>query len=249
MNSFYENLKEANRNMPKAAKIIIVIMISYYFYRYIFSGALSWGLIIKIPLFMIAIICHEYGHGFVAYLCGDDTAKRAGRLTLNPIKHIDPLGLMLPLILIATGSAFVIGWGKPIPVNYGKLKNGRVGEFLVGIAGISANLILAFMGAVLLRYAPFIMSATATKMTHEYIVYFVMINAILAIFNALPIPPLDGSKIVASFLNEKMRDKIFFFDRYGIIVLLVFSYLGFLTILIEPGFALIIELLNKFIVL
>lgn len=249
MNSFYQKLKEANRDMPKVAKIIIAVMISYFFYKYIVSGNLSWGILVKIPLFMVAIIFHECGHGVVAYLCGDDTAKKAGRLTLNPIKHIDPLGLILPLILIATGSAFVIGWAKPIPVNYGKLKNGRVGEFLVGIAGITVNLMLAFAGAVLLRYAPLMMSETSREISQEYIAYFIMINVILAMFNGLPIPPLDGSKIVASFLNEKIRSKIFYFERYGLIVLIALSYFGMLTVLIEPGFIFIIKILNKFIVL
>ena len=111
-------------------------------------------ILVIIPILIISIILHEIAHGYIAYLNGDDTAKREGRLTLNPIKHIDTFGLLLPLFLILTGSSFVIGWAKPVPVNYYKLNNQKSGIFYVSIAGIVTNLLLAVTGALFLRFFP-----------------------------------------------------------------------------------------------
>ena len=249
MNSFYGKIKNANKDMSKFSKIIILIIFIYLSSDYILNNHFKLGTLIKIPLFMIAIIFHECGHALAAYLSGDDTAKKLGRLTLNPIKHLDPIGFLLPLFLIFMGSSFVIGWAKPVPVNYSKFRNGRVGEFFVSIAGVFTNLLLAFLGAFLLRYAPLFMSNSMLKISHEYITYFVMINVILAVFNFLPIPPLDGSKIIASFSNSTIRNKIFYLEKYGLFILIALSYSGILGKLIEPGFRFIIQLLNQFIVM
>lgn len=167
-------------------------------------------------LFFVAliptVILHEVSHGVVAYWCGDDTAKRAGRLTLNPIKHIDPIGtVLLPLLLIVTThSAF--GWAKPVPVNVGKLRHPRNDAVLVGLAGPATNVLLALLAGFAFRGIGY---NTVTHLANpgniaswplgdEFLFLFGIVNVIIAVFNLIPIPPLDGSAVVERLLPARV---------------------------------------------
>lgn len=196
-------------------------------------------IIFKILILLFSLILHELAHGYVAYFCGDKTAKYYGRLTINPLKHLDIIGTLVPIFMILSGSNFIIGWAKPVPVNYYALKNGRLGEFLVSIAGVSVNFLLMIGVAFLIRIGilPF----------NKFTVYIMIINMALAIFNILPIPPLDGSRVLASFLDNENRIKIFSFDTYGILLIIVLSYFGILSRIILPIYNVIIGIIDLII--
>ena len=154
--------------------------------------------IFPIIIFIFSVIIHEVSHGYVAYLQGDNTAKFAGRLTLNPIPHIDLFGsIILPLVLILSGSPMVVGWAKPVPFNPYNLRNQRFGEALVAIAGPLSNISIAVIFGFFLRLGIFV------SLTEPFI-YIVLINLVLATFNLVPIPPLDGSKILFSLNPDKV---------------------------------------------
>lgn len=177
--------------------------------------------LIIVLVFSAAI--HEYMHGFMANQLGDPTAKNAGRLTLNPIKHLDIFGsVLLPLFLLFSGSSFLFGWAKPVPYNPNNLRDSKYGDAKVAAAGPLANLLVATLFAVLFR---FLDHSTIFSYLISQIIF---INLILMIFNLIPIPPLDGSKILACFLPTKWRLKILYMDgRTSIIVLLLFVFFGF----------------------
>ncbi|NNN07887.1 MAG: site-2 protease family protein [Acidimicrobiaceae bacterium] len=148
-----------------------------------------------------SIILHEISHGFVANLCGDPTAKNAHRLTLNPLRHIDPFGtILLPFLLIATGLP-AFGWAKPVPVNVGRLRKPRSQSLYVSLAGPLTNIILSAIAFFFVRYE---LHSTSNFVSNSsfftFMVYFGLVNLILAVFNLLPIPPLDGSAIIERFV-------------------------------------------------
>jgi Zn-dependent protease len=178
------------------------------------------AIIVGIPAILIAIIVHEFSHGYAAYLLGDNTAKDAGRLTLNPIAHIDFIGtIIVPLImLITTHSAF--GWAKPVPFNPYNLKYPRFGPAIVAIAGPLSNLIVVIVSLIVFKLlVPFFDVETSLLM--HFIKALAFLNSILLIFNLIPIPPLDGSKVLFSFLSgvkyASFRDS---FEKYGPITLM-----------------------------
>ncbi len=174
-----------------------------------------FALIIVIILF--SVILHEVMHGYMALRFGDHTAEYAGRLTLNPLPHIDPIGtVLLPLLLIITGSPVLFGWAKPVPVNPYNFRDLRKGEFFVSIAGILANLGLALLAALLFHLA----LPSDNSLILNALGFAVDINLILAVFNLIPIPPLDGSKIVLSFLPPKLAIQFQQIERYGLFILL-----------------------------
>jgi Zn-dependent protease len=173
-------------------------------------------LIFSIIIFIFSVIIHEVSHGFAAYLQGDNTAKDRGRLTLNPLPHIDPFGsVVLPLLLFLSGSSMVIGWAKPVPFNPYNLRNQRWGEAIVAIAGPLSNVFLAVIFGLLLRIN--IVPGLANPFS-----YIVLINLILATFNLVPIPPLDGSKILFSLFPNKLGSLRVFLEKYGFIILILF---------------------------
>ncbi len=174
---------------------------------------------------LIAIICHEIAHGYAAYLLGDDTAKRYGRLSLNPLRHIDAFGtVILPLILYFSQIGFIFGWAKPVPIDFYELKNRRLGTVLVAAAGIVVNILLAVFSAVALKAAPLITTPCLQTLFVSFFTNMVAFNIILALFNAIPIPPLDGSKILFGWMKNPLAVKYVNAERYGlwIIILLVF---------------------------
>jgi Zn-dependent protease len=174
--------------------------------------------IFSLIIFAFSVIIHEVSHGYMAYLQGDNTAKNAGRLTLNPISHIDPFGsVILPVMLALVGSPMVVGWAKPVPFNPYNLRNQRWGEALVAFAGPLSNISIAVVFGTLIR------TGVASSLLQPF-AYIVLINLVLATFNLIPIPPLDGSKILFSFLPYSMRDLVNFLERYGTFILIFFVF-------------------------
>ncbi|MFT6834848.1 MAG: Zn-dependent protease [Francisellaceae bacterium] len=178
-------------------------------------------LIYAIPV-LFAITLHEVAHGYVASKLGDNTAAMLGRLSLNPIKHIDPVGTVLvPLLLFFMGG-FIFGWAKPVPINWRNLKNPKRDMALVAVAGPAANLVMAIFWGVLAKIA---ISLYATSPEAATIIYQmgwagVMINIALLVLNMIPIPPLDGSRVVTSFLPYDMAVKYNKLERWGFFILL-----------------------------
>lgn len=168
----------------------------------------------------MSIVIHEVSHGFMAEYFGDDTARNAGRLTLNPIPHLDMFGsILLPAILVLSHSPFLFGWAKPVPYNPNNLSNKKWGTIAVASAGVLANLLIAIIFGIIIRLS----SGIALQSNFYFITsVIVIVNLALAIFNLVPIPPLDGSKILFSFLPERAFSFILAYERYSLILLLVF---------------------------
>jgi len=189
------------------------------------------SMLYRIPALLFAVTVHEFMHGKIAHLYGDSTAKDQGRLSLNPLKHLDPLGT---LMIIVAG----FGWAKPVPVNPNRFQDPRKQMMLVGLAGPLANFTAAFLLARLF-YLPM------PEVLSTLLGVTIWINVMLGIFNLLPIPPLDGSKIIPYFLPESMQDAWYSFEQYGFIILLglVFFVPGFLGTVLGPP----IEFMLRFI--
>ncbi len=165
----------------------------------------------------IAIVLHEVAHGYAAYLCGDDTAKRAGRLSLNPLRHVDPFGtVFLPLVLVWSGTGFLFGWAKPVPVNFCRLGKWPRDMIIVSGAGIAVNFLLALLSVALIRAADYLPDAVVV-----FALYFGLANLVLAFFNLLPIPPLDGSKLFFGWVRQPWAQKYVNAGRYGMAALVV----------------------------
>jgi len=201
-------------------------------------------LTIAIVPFLLAITVHEFSHGFSAYLLGDDTAKRAGRLTLNPIAHIDPLGL---LFLVVTR---LFGWAKPVPVNYGNLyRRTKYGPAIVAFAGPLSNLILAIISAMVLRMLYGVQVEQGTMAAKVLIPFAAMvrisvsINIALFIFNLLPIPPLDGGRIVQSLLPYDKAVAFSKLEQYGFIILMILFVTRTIDAILMPAMGFFLKIL------
>ncbi len=184
---------------------------------------------------LFAITLHEVAHGWVASKCGDLTAKLLGRLSLNPLKHIDPIGtIALPALLIITHAGFVFGWAKPVPVNHFNLNNPRRDMAIVAAAGPLSNLLMAIIWAAGLKVGIYL--AHTQSPIGLWLVYSsqagMMINIWLMVLNLIPIPPLDGSRVVASLLTSKAAQIYGRIEPFGIIILLVLVYTNILTAMI-----------------
>ena len=178
--------------------------------------------IFYIVVLIMSVVVHEFSHGYAAYLLGDNTARLSGRLTLNPIKHLDLFGsIILPFLLIISNAGFVIGWAKPVPYNPNNLSNKRWGNLLVAIAGIAANLVLVIVFGLLIRFAP-ALGIPLDSPFYKITSIIVILNLVLIIFNLIPIPPLDGSKVLFSFLPLKYRYIENFLEKWGMFLLLFF---------------------------
>jgi Zn-dependent protease len=186
------------------------------------------ALLLSFSLLIIAMTIHEFSHGLIAYRLGDSTAKYSGRLTLNPLAHIDPFGtIILPLFLfLSTG--FAIGWAKPVPINYWALRNPKRDIIWVGLSGPLANIIFAFLLGILWRIIPL---AQFPALVFQKLIY---INLLLGVFNLIPIPPLDGSRIAMGLLPPDLAARYSRIEPYGFIIVAALAWMGLFDIVIWP---------------
>jgi len=189
-------------------------------------------ILIAIPL-LYSIILHQMAHGCVAYKMGDPTAKALGRLSLNPLKHLDPVGTIMLLM-------FGFGWAKPVPVNFNRLRDRHMGMIWVSSAGIITNMVLAFSALFLSR----LVSPSPSSMLAVLLFYLAHINIILAAFNLIPLPPLDGSKILMGFAPPSIQNFLFRLERYGFFIIIALLYLGVLDPVIRFSRWLIMSFIN-----
>lgn len=184
------------------------------------------GIIFWVVIFLITVVLHELCHGLAAYALGDPTAKEAGRLTLNPLRHIDPFWtLLLPgFLFFSTGGRFAIGMAKPVPVNFLRLRRPKQDMIWVAFAGPSANIALAWVLTLVLRLTGL-----------EFLLYAIYFNLGLAVFNLIPIPPLDGSKILAGLLPMKVSLALLRLEPFGFPLILFLYFTGLLFYLVVPG--------------
>jgi Zn-dependent protease len=187
--------------------------------------------IFSIVILIFSIVIHEFAHGWMADSLGDPTARHMGRLTLNPIPHIDLMGsIIIPLFLLLSNSGFIIGWAKPVPYNPYNLKDQKKGPALVGAAGPISNLMITLVFGIIIRILLLqgFVADSNIIMLFSIIVFY---NILLAIFNLVPIPPLDGSKILFHFLPYSMRGVRETLERNGILFLIIFIFFGFQLII------------------
>ncbi len=194
--------------------------------------------VILSALLLYSVIFHELAHGWVAYKMGDPTAKWQGRLTLNPVKHLDPIGTLMLLVI-------GFGWAKPVPVNLGNIPadKRRKGIILVSAAGITANIIFAFVALLLLR----LISPEPSGMAGQVLLLLAHINIILAAFNLIPIPPLDGSKILMGFAPESVNRILNQIEPFGFFIVIGLLYLHVLDPLINLFQHIILALISVFL--
>jgi Zn-dependent protease len=205
-------------------------------------------LVIYMVVLLLAISCHEAGHAWMSYKFGDDTAYMMGRVTLNPVAHTDPIGtLLIPIIAFvlgsmggAMGSIPLIGWGKPTPVNPRKWTNYTWGNVMVSIAGVLANLVLLIIGIVAAKimmtqgYTVFDFFGDSTNPLAILVGNVMLLNLSLFVFNLLPFPPLDGSKILSTFLPQSAQPIISLLEQYGYLILMALIYMGVFRLIIRP---------------
>lgn len=224
-----------NRHIPIWAKRIapenpakLKRGITNLFYHNLMDSATQF--IFQIAVLIFSVVIHEVSHGYAALALGDETAKHEGRLTLNPLKHLDPFGSVLLPVLSYLMGGFIFGWAKPVPYNPYNLRNQKWGPALVGAAGPAANISIAIVFGLLIRFLPVFGSGAVAPFLFNFINIagiIVLLNLILAFFNLVPIPPLDGSKLLFAILPYQWRGLQFFLEQYGFILLLVFIFFFF----------------------
>jgi len=202
-------------------------------------------ILISAVAFLISVSCHEFAHGYSAYKMGDPSAKFSGRLSLNPLKHFDVFGIIFFLV-------FRFGWAKGVPVDPRYFKDKKKGMVYSALAGPLTNVILALLSLIIFQLICQIsFTSKALYMVFYYIAmffqYMVSVNAMLAIFNLIPVPPLDGSKIFFAVLPERLYFKVLSYDRYMMIVSLILVYTGVLDNIIFSGVRNLIDILEKFV--
>lgn len=199
------------------------------------------SIIISIVILVFSVVLHELAHGVVADKLGDSTARYAGRLTLNPIPHLDPFAsVLLPILLwYVTNGQFVFGAAKPVPVNFANLRNPKRDMALVSFAGPATNFILAIAFAIPIRFE----LIAAHQPGYEILLQAVLVNLVLGIFNILPIPPLDGSKIFASLFSDRIMYQILALERYGFFLIVLFLATGMINQVLIPILFILAQLL------
>ncbi len=204
------------------------------------SDPISIAIFLFILLF--SVIFHEVAHGVMAEKLGDPTAREAGRLTLNPIPHIDLFGsILLPIFLLLIHSPILFGAARPVPVDYRNLRNLKRDMILVSLAGVATNFLLAIIAAVVYRLTP-----NLSDMGQMLLIETVSLNLVLGLFNLIPIPPLDGSKVLASlfgFLDRRWMYAMLSLERYGFIILIIFLYTGLIQTILLPPLGFLLKLL------
>lgn len=204
--------------------------------------------LIAVCALLISLTVHEFSHALAAYIQGDTTAHDAGRLTLNPLAHIDPIGtVLLPGLLLLSGSPIMFGWAKPVPFNPFNLRNGRIGSLLVGLAGPLSNIALCILFGIALKFA--LLAYEPSNFLILFLATLMVMNFVLGVFNLIPIPPLDGSKILESVAPPRMFPFIAFLEQYGSYLLIGLLIINatmypFLGIIMEKGIGVITNLLD-----
>ena len=216
------------------------------------SNDIILRIIIQLPPLMLAISVHEAAHGYMAFRRGDYTAKLMGRITLNPIKHIDPVGTVLvPLMLAFSGTGVLFGWAKPVPVSSVNFKSPRKDNAIVSLAGPASNFLLAAILALIFRLLLWIpgndaiMSSVVLKPLVIMVIFGIKISLVLGVFNLIPVFPLDGSHIVQGLLPPHQAQVYSRHERYGFIILIVLMFTGLLWRVIGPFYILSLQLIGK----
>lgn len=195
------------------------------------------SIILALPVLLLAIVIHEVSHGYVAYRLGDSTAKRAGRLTLNPIAHIDLFGtILLPALLIFVHSPILFGWAKPVPVNFYALKNPKKDSIYVAIAGPVSNILMALFFTLVFWFTSSVNPSNLSIFIEDLrlmCLYGVQINIIFALFNLIPILPLDGGRVLAGLLPMKLSYKYSKLEPYGMYIVILLLFLGVLNFIVS----------------
>lgn len=201
-----------------------------------------------LPALLLSLSIHEYAHAWVAYKLGDINQKIKGRLTLNPFAHIDPIGF-LSIILIG------VGWGKPVSVDDRTFKDSKKGMMLTALAGPMSNLILAIVVTVILKLLMVfgvlnsMVDSTIGGILVSMLIYIIQFNVVFCVFNLIPIPPLDGSKVLAYFLPQRARGFMYTLERYSFFIIMIIYFTGLTSVLIQPGYALVSKLLDWILML